>query len=259
MKSFLLSVFIGMPLGTFGQITLENLVGEWVAMNSDSSYYKLDDIEFHQDNNYYLKAKKCDFVYWTVSITGELQVENHFVCSEPGRVVRLSDEKKISIKSDEILILRSGKVIERFAILSYEEIKIDSYPYDTKVMKLRRIRTVCSENNGISSIPGKAKKAIKNFYPTRFSMAGVNEKFQATDVVNGRMLKERRLIFWSLCDGFGYLVYEHGGYGYHKHVIVFSIQNNSYTVVKNVGVGKAKTLQEVLEILKSDKDLIEHF
>lgn len=90
-------------------------------------------------------------------------------------------------------------------------------------------------------------------------MADADDKFQSSDVVRGRMLKERRLVFWSLCEGLGYLVYEHGGYGYHKHVIMFSIQGNSYKIVKNVGIGKSKTLAEIKEAMKEDRDLIEHF
>ena len=90
-------------------------------------------------------------------------------------------------------------------------------------------------------------------------MADTDEKFQATDVVSGRRLKERRLIFWALCGETGYLVYEHGGYGYHKHLIVFSVKGKSYLIEKNIGVGKAKTLDEIKELLKADKDSIEHF
>lgn len=126
------------------QKTQIDLKGEWTAINTDSAYYKNDEIEFHQDINYYVKAKQCYFVYWRVLNKADLQIENHFVCTEPGRVKRAQEKETFKLnkkgEAQEIEIRRGGKVIDKFKVVEYKEIKIETYPYDTKLLKLVRIR-----------------------------------------------------------------------------------------------------------------------
>jgi hypothetical protein len=118
----------------------------------------------------------------------------------------------------------------------------------------------CSEQYKVTEIPRLIRKEIKQHYKSRFVMANPKEKYQATDVVDGRMLRERRLIFWALCGDDFYLVYEHGGHGYHKHVILFRRLNGKYHIVKNIGPGKSTTLDEIKEVsMEDDRSMLDHF
>jgi hypothetical protein len=118
----------------------------------------------------------------------------------------------------------------------------------------------CIEQYKVAEIPKPIKREIKQHYKSRFVMANPKEKYQATDVVDGRMLKERRLIFWAQCGDDFYLVYEHGGYGYHKHAILFRQLNGTYHIVKNIGPGKSTTLDEIKKVLmEDDRAMLDHF
>ena len=118
----------------------------------------------------------------------------------------------------------------------------------------------CMEKHQVAEIPKAIKREIRHYYKSRFVMVNPEEKFQGTDVVNGKMLKERRLIFWSRCVDDFYLVYEHGGYAYHKHAILLRQQNGSYRIHKNIGPGKSATLDEIKKALMDDeRTTLDHF
>ena len=113
----------------------------------------------------------------------------------------------------------------------------------------------CFEHFEVQKIPKAIKHEIKVTYKHRFVMVNPDKNFQETDVKGGRKLKERRLVFWSNCDGVFILVYEHGGFGYHKHVITFKKEDGSYVIKKNISVGDAKTLNEVRKALNENDRL----
>jgi lipoprotein-anchoring transpeptidase ErfK/SrfK len=144
MKAILFISSLALSLGACAQQNAIDLEGEWTAINADSAYYKNNDIEFHQDINYYVKAKQCYYVYWRVLNKTDLQIENHFVCTEPGRVTRSQEKETFKLNkkggTQEIEIQRGGKTVEKFKVVEYKEVKIDSYPYDTKILRVQRIK-----------------------------------------------------------------------------------------------------------------------
>jgi len=83
-------------------------------------------------------------------------------------------------------------------------------------------------------------------------MANPGEKFQMTDVISEYGLNDRRLVFWATCQERVILFYEHGGWGYHKHIIEFLKQRNKYSISKNISGDNVKTLQDVIRRLNDN-------
>jgi hypothetical protein len=118
----------------------------------------------------------------------------------------------------------------------------------------------CHLNYEASKIPSGVRKEIKRFYKNGFVLANPKEKFQSTDVVEGRNLKDRRLVFSAACMKEFILVYEHGGYAYHKHLILLNEENGKWKIVKNINAGKAKSIEEIREKLREQKAVsFDHF
>jgi hypothetical protein len=120
----------------------------------------------------------------------------------------------------------------------------------------------CILNYDASKIPRSVKREIKRYYKVRFVLANPNEKYQSTDVVVGwHALRERRLIFWARCVNDFVLIYEHGGYGHHIHIILFSVVGDSFRVVKNLYIAqKPKSLEDIKSALTSKTvDSLDHF
>ena len=144
MKRLLLIIFLSVTYQLSAQVTPKSLVGEWTTSNSDSSYYKNDTIELHQDITYNNQPNCCDYVTWRVNSKKSLFIENLFNCTEPGRVKRSADKETFSIKNANgqqvIEIKRGGKKVDRFQILELKESRVNKYPYDIKVLKLKRLK-----------------------------------------------------------------------------------------------------------------------
>ena len=158
---------------------------------------------------------------------------------------RLVNLEKIKMTINKINILVTG-----FLLLTFP---------DTRSQSLNT--PDCEVKSTVSSIPNEIRKAIKSKYHSRTTLASPEENFQSTDVVGKKRLKERRLALWAKCGDDFYLVYEHGGYGYHKHAIVVTKSGKDFIVVKNIAVGKAvKTIDEVKEAVKLDSAVsLDHF
>lgn len=53
-------------------------------------------------------------------------------------------------------------------------------------------------------------------------IAGKGEKYNATDVV-AKGVPHRRILDYVVGEHYAYLWYEHGGRGYHQHLVKFSV------------------------------------
>ncbi len=117
----------------------------------------------------------------------------------------------------------------------------------------------CVLNYKIAGVPKGIKHEIKSRYDRRFVMANSNQKYQATDVIDGHMKKERRLVFWTKCEEGYILAYEHGGYGHHAHVMLFD--KDIFRIIKSTSVTKAPiTMKDVRQMLsKENLGVTDHF
>lgn len=116
----------------------------------------------------------------------------------------------------------------------------------------------CVMNYKVENIPSAIKRELHRVYGGRFSMANPSERFQSTDVIEAK-LKERRLVFSAECLGRYILVYEHGGYGYHRHLIFFDEKNKKYTLLKNTKTKTTNLLSEALRFSNQAKAELDHF
>jgi hypothetical protein len=84
-------------------------------------------------------------------------------------------------------------------------------------------------------------------------IANPNEKFNSTDVIVDDA-PQRRLVFtgdWRDC---WFVCYEHGGRGYHCHLIMFSVENKKVQVKSNgVYFYKPENLNQLNEWIKEGK------
>jgi hypothetical protein len=123
-----------------GQVSRTDLEGEWQTNNKDSLYYKSDTIEFIQDMNHSY-VNSCDIVVLRVS-QPDFKFINFFLCTEPGRERWTNGEQSIDIKKGkdkDTLEIRTPNRTERFTVLNYEEKRVDRYPWDIKILKLKRL------------------------------------------------------------------------------------------------------------------------
>ena len=97
----------------------------------------------HQDANYYVEAKCCDYVNWQVTSKRKVRIENAHSCSEPGTVNFSTQGERFKIKNHGeeqlIFIERNGQQIDKFKIVSLEEKRVDRYPHEIRLLTLKRI------------------------------------------------------------------------------------------------------------------------
>lgn len=58
----------------------------------------------------------------------------------------------------------------------------------------------------------------------RAEISDVGGRFNATDVVDDDAVPRRRLLFAGSAPGLWFILYEHGGIGYHQNLVVFTRQ-----------------------------------
>ena len=130
-------------INAIGQISSNDLNGDWTINNNDSSYYKSDTIRLYQDINYKYEIKTCSIVEWKKD---KREFSIHFIniCSEPGRAMTYDKKETIKLKSKNknqiIEIIRGGKIIESFYVLNLEQKRIERNPYDIKILTLERMK-----------------------------------------------------------------------------------------------------------------------
>lgn len=135
-------LFSSIVANASGQINRGHLLGEWTANNKDSLYYKSDSVVFYQDINHFYDGSTCDIVVLRVSKT-DFKFVNTYLCTEPGRERWLTGKHRLKLKKSEgkqILEIKVLNETERFDIIAYEEKRINRYPWDIKILALRRLR-----------------------------------------------------------------------------------------------------------------------
>ena len=130
-------------INAIGQISSNDLNGDWTINNNDSSYYKSDTIRLYQDINYQYEIKTCSIIEWKKD---KRKFSIHFIniCSEPGRAMTNNEKETIKLisksKNQIIEIRRGGIIIESFYVLNLEKKRIDRNPYDIRILTLKRIK-----------------------------------------------------------------------------------------------------------------------
>jgi hypothetical protein len=124
-----------------GQVKREQLDGDWETNNKDSLYYKSDTVEFIQDANWRYGIATCDIVILRVS-KSEFKFVNTYLCSEPGTERTTNGKQTIRLfkqKSDQLIEIKILDKVEKFKVLTYEEKRVNRYPWDIKVLRLKRV------------------------------------------------------------------------------------------------------------------------
>lgn len=143
MSRYIIFLLIIFPNLSIGQINKEDINGVWITCNNDSLFYKSDTVKFYHDINYQYEANCCHYVIWKIEKSKKMTIENSFICTEPGRNEYLNFKERIKIvkkNSKQVLIVkRDGKILDTFLLLNFKSKRIERYPYDTKIMTLRRL------------------------------------------------------------------------------------------------------------------------
>lgn len=125
------------------QIKSANLLGEWTACNKDSLYHRSETVVLYQDANYYVQAKCCHYVNWKIRSKKKMRIENSFVCTEPGRVnssTLKETYKVVNCEDGQMIVLKRGKaVIDKFKVVNLQDNRVERYPYDIKILTLKRL------------------------------------------------------------------------------------------------------------------------
>ena len=131
-------------MSSFSQINREDLLGEWLTIDTDSLYYKSDTIEFLQDPECIYEEDICNFVEWAIK-DSTFWISNVFECSDPAFYDQYAAKEEFILYEEKgvqkILILRDDQVVDRFEIILFEENKIRGTNYKRKTLKLKRTKT----------------------------------------------------------------------------------------------------------------------
>lgn len=137
-----IACFLLLDLAAFGQVRRKDLIGEWTTINSDSLYYKSEIIELYQDANFRIGLKTCNLVEWRVG-KQQFMLVDIYTCTEPGRerVSNARETLRIRKKDGQQILEIINKEIgtDTFLILDLQERRVARYPWDIKVLKLKRI------------------------------------------------------------------------------------------------------------------------
>jgi hypothetical protein len=87
------------------------------------------------------------------------------------------------------------------------------------------------------------------------AIAGKAEKFNATEVVE-KGVPSRRILGYVVGDHYAYLWYEHGGRGYHQHLVKFS--NTKPYEVRASYLFPASQYQDIHKLINDTKFLSAH-
>ncbi|MBF9255808.1 hypothetical protein I2I11_21090 [Pontibacter sp. 172403-2] len=140
-RYWFIAFFLLLDLAAFGQVKRKDLIGEWTTNNSDSLYYKSEFIELYQDANFRFGLKTCNLVEWRVG-KQKFSLVDIYTCTEPARE-SFSNEKEtlklINKGSQQFLEVNKGIESATFLILDLQGRKVDRYPCNIKVLKLKRI------------------------------------------------------------------------------------------------------------------------
>ena len=140
--TLLISTFLFLSYFSYSQIRKKDLDGEWLSKNDSELYYKTDTIRLHQNiNHFYQKEKSCHQIKWTLA-KSSFKISEVNNCTEPGRVKEYNAKEKLKLKNTDfgktLEIFRDKESIDKFRVISYNEERIEKYPYDIKQLDLMR-------------------------------------------------------------------------------------------------------------------------
>jgi len=128
---------------SFAQVKSADLLGKWTTCNKDSLYHKSEVVVLYQDANYSVQADCCHYVNWEILSKKKVRIENLFNCTEPGRVNSSTLKetfKVVNCEGGQMIVLKRGKAeIDKFKIIRLEDKRVERYPYDTKILTLKRL------------------------------------------------------------------------------------------------------------------------
>jgi len=143
-KGLILFLILISELDALGQkLTQEGLLGNWTITNEDSSYYKSDVVELHQDASYsYTNGSgSCIFIQWRVE-ENKFSLVDMYTCSEPG-IETVPEQDNILLRDEGekqfIEISRQGQKIDIFEVLEIQKSKVNRYPHNVKLLRLKRL------------------------------------------------------------------------------------------------------------------------
>jgi hypothetical protein len=100
-----------------------------------------------------------------------------------------------------------------------EQVATSQSPLDTIVC------SNCESAASVGRIPASVRTALFNLMKYDPRLADRDERFNATDLVDDR-LPMRRLVFAGGTATAWFVYYEHGGIGYHRHLVIFALERD---------------------------------
>jgi hypothetical protein len=141
----LLILLISANIASCQSVKESELIGLWTTCNDDSLYFKSDTLVLYQDINYRNLAKKqcCHYINWNIPTKKDFKIEDLFACAEPGTIKTSGLKEKIKLitkNSEKIIeIYTNGSVTDRFIILKFESKEVDRYPWEIKILTIKRL------------------------------------------------------------------------------------------------------------------------
>ena len=124
-----------------------SISGEWTTSGAADLLEKNDTITFYQDINFAYKKHLFRTLDIAFSDGNKVIISDVIHCAEPGRVKTYTDASRyhVSKQKDKVTLTifinakhaNSKKII--YSIISLETHQIDSYPFETKTMRIIKI------------------------------------------------------------------------------------------------------------------------
>jgi hypothetical protein len=117
----------------------------WIICNKDSAYYRSDTLILYNDKNYQYRSNCCDFVEWTFYRKDAFFLGQTKICQEPPIGIIHKDNNWFTIQSEKgsngtkLELVNSGRVVERFKLISIGRVNPDQKTVDYNVVTLERI------------------------------------------------------------------------------------------------------------------------
>lgn len=114
------------------QIKYQDLKGNWITNNSDSSYYKNDTIRFINASDRLF----CDNVVWHIDKPSRFSWSKCDCCSEPPRITAQSRVQRLKFENGILYYFVDNDLFERFKVLDLSYL---DYKSATGSLKLRQL------------------------------------------------------------------------------------------------------------------------
>lgn len=146
------------------------------------------------------------------------------------------------------LLLTSHVYSQNACNYSLDSIKVNyKKNEDSLLAKIQQDSFTVSYNK--KDIPGFIKEEFKclNAY---FALANPGEKYNATDIIT-RGLPSRQLIFMAKSANIFIITYNHGGWGWHQHILIACFTGSTITNLwASQANGDLNTVKSVIDYMK---------